>query len=81
VTYDVIGKMETFDEDSAYISEHTALELESEEKAILNATPEHDERRRTLKYFNTLTQDLKMRLFELYKVDFEMFGYSAEEFL
>ena len=33
------------------------------------------------KYFGQLDRDLVMKLYKFYQVDFEMFGYSPEEYL
>ena len=39
------------------------------------------QRRRTRKYFSELSREQIEKLFEFYKVDFEMFDYSVEQFL
>ena len=32
-------------------------------------------------HFSKLKKDVRLRMYELYKMDFEMFGYDASEFL
>ena len=32
-------------------------------------------------HFSKLKKDVRLRLYELYKMDFEMFGYDATEYL
>ena len=36
---------------------------------------------RILSYFSLLERDVVKRLFNLYKIDFEMFGYDANKYL
>ena len=36
---------------------------------------------RILSYFSLLEKDVKERLFNLYKMDFEMFGYDATKYI
>ena len=35
----------------------------------------------SLQYFNTIGKEKIRRLFEIYRIDFEMFGYQLEEYL
>lgn len=36
---------------------------------------------RIAKYFRKLTREQKTSLYEMYRIDFEMFGYDASEYL
>jgi len=69
--------METFAEDSAVIAEF--IGLQNFTFNTINASPSQAQNQ-TKEYFLDLPFELKQSLFEFYKVDFEMFGYSAEEY-
>ena len=45
----------------------------------LNSVPHSNDR--TLKYFRKLSKNLKQRLYKMYELDFELFGYEAEPYL
>ncbi len=80
--YDFIGRVEQFDEDVSYVFRATNLTKfipMQEADLILNSVPHKDNR--TLEYFKTLSSEQKERLLKLYKGDFDLFGYSAEEYL
>ena len=62
VTYDVIGRMETFVDFLKYIMIKNKLE-------------------HTLKYFSKLRKSQIRSLYKMYRMDFELFGYNAEEYL
>ena len=79
VDFDVIGKLEDFEEDVAYIAEKRNL---TEHRGLLNhvqnENPERGEesrRERRDKYMSQLSPEMVRDLYELYKIDFEMFGY------
>ncbi len=82
--YDVIGKVETFDEDFKYIV-HTAglgdIIPTSDIDIKRNAVPVAHADNRTHKYFELLTKEQKQDLFKVYELDFELFGNSADEYL
>ena len=79
VDYDVIGKLEYFDEDMDYIAE----KLNITEKLrllhhIQHKTPErgHSSRRQKRdKYMSQLSQGMVQALHQLYEIDFLMFDY------
>ena len=84
VDFDVIGKLEDFDEDVAYIAEKRNL---TEHLGLLNHvqqpkdqwTKENGERSRIEKrdkYMSQLSPEMVQDLHEIYKIDFEMFGYG-----
>jgi len=70
--------METFAEDAATIIALTGLQ--DFKLSALNVSPTRSQNR-TRKYFSELPFHLRKRLYDFYAIDFEMFGYSAEEFL
>ena len=84
VSYDVIGFMEDFDNDFDYIVEKMNLtKLKGQTEYVANPSKDSDmsQEKRIASYFSMLTDDTKKRLYELYKVDFEMFGYDGRRHL
>ena len=80
VTYDVIGRMETFSDDLKYIIKINKLEnilLDDKKTRTTGGSPKHD----ALKYFSKLRKEKVFSLYEMYKMDFELFGYNAIEYL
>ena len=88
IPYDVIGRMETFDEDVEYIIlkngwEHI-LPLEDIKKVKINTTSRKsnsDKKGESLTYFSKLKKAQIQELYEIYKIDFEMFEYDASDYL
>ena len=85
VHYDVIGHMEEFDKDFQYIVRKknlTRLLERVQEKG--NGTKDRrfiSQWEKIATHFSVLKKSVRLRLYELYKIDFEMFGYEASEFL
>ena len=76
--------MEDFDDDVEYIIRRMNLTaLKGQAKYVDNPSPNHGRTResRIASYFAKLSDDVKKRLYELYKVDFEMFGYDGRKYL
>ena len=80
VDFDVIGKLEDFNEDVAYIA--TKLNL-TEQLGLLNyiqhKTPGNGDKSRRERrdyYMSKLSTQMVQDLYELYKIDFEMFSYD-----
>ena len=46
-----------------------------------NNGTQHTQEERINGYFNALRKDIKEKLYELYKLDFDMFGYDVNKFL
>lgn len=80
VDFDVIGKLEDFDADVAYIAEkrnltqHLRLLNHVQHKNTEKGDASRKERRD--KYMSKLSWEMVRDLYELYKIDFEMFGYD-----
>ena len=86
--YNVIGHMETFDEDIQYIFSKTEINTffpvknytkhlnSSKKKNVVN-----DNEKETLFYFRQLSQKQFDDLFEMYQMDFDAFGYDAQLYL
>ena len=77
VPYTVIGKLETMDEDLHYIQQMAGVEFEPVKENQSSGGSTTDLAR---KYFEQLDNKVVQQLFELYRVDFEMFGYSVDIF-
>ncbi|KAJ9598199.1 hypothetical protein L9F63_011119 [Diploptera punctata] len=77
INYDIIGKYETFDQDSEFILKQIG---------VTNiAFPHAPKSSRTTsnleKYFSTLEHKIVMQLYNVYAKDFKLFGYSLEDML
>ena len=75
VPYAIVAKAETFEEDKQFIGVMAGIQFEDiqEHKSSGGGTKEL-----ARKYFELLDRKTVDQLFEFYKVDFEMFGYSPE---
>ena len=78
VPYTVIGRIESIDEDLDFIGQMAGVEFEKEHKNENIGGSTED---LAVKYFGLLDQKVVMQLYELYRVDFELFGYTADRFL
>ena len=77
--------MEEFDEDFRYIiSKQNVTLLLDEENVTANQTPKNGSEsvaQKISKYFSMLEKSVRSDLYDLYKIDFELFGYDASKFL
>ena len=77
--------MEEFDEDFRYIiSKQNVTLLLDEENVTANQTPKNGSEsvaQKISKYFSMLDESVRLDLYNLYKIDFDLFGYDASEFL
>ena len=81
VKFDVIGTMEEFDLDVQYIGKKMNItELLDHKDRRMNESPKLGSNR-IFSYFSLLDKNVKLRLYNLYKMDFEMFGYNASTYL
>lgn len=80
VDYDVIAKFETLDRDQKYIIEKRKLEkkIKVSWKHLTKGKKTSDT---VKKYFATITKDQLLKLYQKYKVDFELFNYSIDDYL
>ncbi len=85
ISYDFLGKMETFQEDLEYLSRVARLPSWSTSVDHVRLNPSRpgatSSQERTLKYFSTLTERQKERLAQFYALDFEAFDYDPEPYL
>ena len=72
VPYRVIGKAETFQEDQLFIGHLAGVQLEH---IVAGGSSSRDLARQ---YFGQLDRRTVDRLYRLYQVDFQMFGYSPD---
>ena len=76
--YEVIGKMETFTNDSNYIMSKTGMKTSIEQDHISSGGSTLDLAK---VYFAKLPNKLIEKLHKWYKIDFEMFNYDHKYFL
>ena len=84
VKFDLIGTLEEFDLDVQYIGKKMNItELLDHKDRRMNETPKFGSKgsKKIFSYFSLLEKNVKLRLYNLYKIDFEMFGYSASRYL
>lgn len=82
INYGAIGKVETWKKDLDYIFKFTNLDRLAQ--SIVLDLHRHKGKpfgKQSLDYFRELDYDRKMKLYEMYKKDFELFGYSPEMYL
>ena len=77
VHYDVIGKLDTFSQDLSYIASQKNLTFNIDMK--VNSVSKS--RENALKRFSQLSKKVVDKLFERYRIDFEMFDYSVDEYM
>ena len=81
INYDVIGRMETWNDDLHYIIGKRGLEkvLPLEKVAISHHhASKLSTKEMTKEYFKTLSQEQKESLHHMYRLDFEMFNYDPK---
>ena len=80
INYDLIGRMETWNDDLNYIIRKRGLEKYISASSNQNPSNVRTEEM-TKEYFDTLSQKQKEDLFHMFRLDFEMFNYDAEKYL
>ncbi|KAK3887504.1 hypothetical protein Pcinc_008416 [Petrolisthes cinctipes] len=78
--YKYIFNTETFNEDFSYISQKIGANLEVDQSFHIHKTPDTTTTT-TAHYFTFVNPDLLRRIYKVYQIDFEMFGYEVPEFL
>ena len=83
VEYDVIGRMETFNEDLRYIvmkkNLHEVLPLE--ELSLFMNSANSISTKTAKDYFSQISKEQIAKLYEYYNLDFELFGYDVTPYL
>ena len=76
VDFDVIGHLEDFDSDAGFIIDN--LKLNISQVGHKNSGSNHNSK---LDFFKAIPSDLRLELFQVYKMDFEMFAYPWPDFI
>ena len=76
--FTAVGKLENMQEDIHFIGKVAGVELES---IVTNPSSGGSTSELARKYFSQLDKEDVEKLFQLYKMDFEMFGYSPNLYL
>ena len=76
--YDIVGKMETVEEDMKFIMDTTGLSATN--LSLPWANRRGSSNSVSLEYFEKLSQTQIDGLYNIYQPDFEMFGYSAKPY-
>ncbi|XP_028673458.1 carbohydrate sulfotransferase 11 isoform X2 [Erpetoichthys calabaricus] len=79
IHYDLVGKYETLEEDSNYILWLAGVSDYLRFPTYAKSTRTTDEM--TAEFFQNISSQQQMQLFELYKLDFLMFNYSTPSYL
>ncbi|XP_047496515.1 carbohydrate sulfotransferase 11-like [Penaeus chinensis] len=79
IDYDVIATMETIHEDTRYIMQKYRLGLSDNIWGNHRTSTSSEEK--ALALFKTIPRNLTMALYQRYRIDFLMFGYSVEKYL
>lgn len=80
VDYDVIAKFETLERDQRYIIQKRKLEKKIE-VSWKHLTKGKKTAETVKKYFATITKEQLLKLYEKYRIDFELFNYSIDDYL
>ena len=73
INYDLIGRMETWNDDLNYIIRNRGLEKDLKVSADKNPST-LSTKEMTREYFDTLSKKQKEDLYHMFRVDFEMFN-------
>ena len=82
--YNVIGTFESIKEDVEYIALESKLDVNITSFPWTNKKNHHPESSQeplSVKYFRQIDRDSVLKLYNIYKIDFEMFGYSVQDYL
>ncbi|KAG8225689.1 hypothetical protein J437_LFUL001721 [Ladona fulva] len=77
IDYDIVGKYDTLYEDAKFILK----QIGKSDVMFPHAIKPSGTGPQLKKYYNTLSQKIIKDLYEIYKLDFELFGYSAEDYI
>ena len=83
IQYDVIGQLDTFQEDMKYVISKNHLENILPIEADNYSKPSSMLRTKslTLEYFSQLDESQKDQIYRMYKLDFELFNFDASMYL
>ena len=92
IEYDVIGRMEEFNSYLSYILHESNLthripkdidtyHIHRSGEHTLASIGAMDKKQKVREYFSALSDNQIMKLYKMYKIDFETFGYDENEYL
>ena len=83
IDYDLIGRMEKWNDDLNYIVRKRGLEkvLKVKKADTKSHTSKVSTKEMTKEYFDTLSQKQKEDLYHMFRLDFEMFNYDPKIYL
>ena len=83
IRFNVIGKLETMKEDVDYIINASNLNISLSSFPRINSHSSHSNEHKllSLRYFREIDEESVKKLYDIYKIDFEMFGYSVDDYL
>lgn len=78
LNYTLVGRLEQFGAAEARVAELAGISFQAKEQSGGNRNPALGQQTEELtrKMFSELDRDTVGKLYELYKIDFEMFGYK-----
>ncbi|XP_064117805.1 carbohydrate sulfotransferase 11-like [Macrobrachium nipponense] len=79
IPYDIVATMESVHEDTRYIMEKYQLGLK--DTVWNNHQAKRSSEEMAIKLFQEIPRNLTLELYQRYRVDFLMFGYSVEKYL
>ena len=79
IKYDVIGQLETFNEDMRYIIQKSKIEIK--DAYIATHSTKQSTKMLTKKYFSRLDSKIASELYQMFQMDFEMFGYDVNSYI
>ena len=79
IKYDVIGHLETFNDDMRYIIQKSKIEIKDAYIAIHST--KQSTKMLTKKYFSRLDSKIVSELYQMFQMDFEMFDYDINSYI
>ena len=78
--FDLVGKKETFDKDIQILFENLEItEICDTNLAQNKAKNQGQEEDNTLQFFSQIPKSMSRKIFDYYKLDFDLFGYDKAE--
>ena len=83
IRFSVIGMFETMKEDVEYIINASNLNISASSFPRINSHSTHNNGHKllSLRYFQEIDEESVRKLYDIYKIDFEMFGYTVDDYL
>ena len=78
ISYTIVAKLETFKEDLSFIGRLAGVTFE---QIVSHFSSGGSTRSLARRYFRQLDRQTVWQLYQLYQIDFELFGYSPDLYL